>query len=127
MNPEYQNACFRATPPLNGWPCTFGIITACNPDGKIVSDQENAEATDQLCRELVAAKLEHFPVTGGSKDFTHAEPGFGVIFPSQEEAIAWGQRYEQEAIFWVHDDQISLVSCHGSMDSNLGSWQERIL
>jgi Protein of unknown function (DUF3293) len=122
MNPEYENAYFRAVPPTHGWPRSFGVITACNPDGKIATDDENADATNQLRLELQSAKLEHFPVTGGSKDFIHTEPGFGVVFPSQEEALAWGRRYRQEAIFWVEDDQLSLVSCICQSAKILGSW-----
>ena len=126
MNPEYENAYFRAVPPTNGWPRSFGVITACNPDGKIATDDENADATNQLRLELQSAKLEHFPVTGGSKDFTHAEPGFGVVFPSQEVAIAWGRRYRQEAIFWIQDDNLSLVSCKDSKIVNSGLWRDRL-
>ena len=126
MNPEYDNAYFRAVPPTNGWPRSFGIITACNPDGRTLTDEENDQATKKLRFELEHANLEHFHVTGGSKDFSHAEQGFGIVFPNQEESIAWGQRYRQDAIFWIDVDTLYLVSCKCTQIKVLGSWQSRL-
>ncbi len=126
MNPEYGNAFFHAVMPDQGWPSSLAIITACNPDGEIVSDQENASATEHLRRELEEANLVHFPVTGGSIDFTHAEPGFGIVLPTQKEAIARGQRFRQEAIFWIQDGHHFLISCQGHFIKDLGLWEKRL-
>ena len=79
MNPEYQKVRFRAKVPDALKSKSFGVITACNPDGITVSDAENKTATQKLRSELVHKGLVHFPVTGGSQDFSHAELGFGVV------------------------------------------------
>lgn len=123
MNPGYHNVRFRATLPKAGLPAAFGIVTACNPDGRTVTDEENHQATESLRSALTADGHFFFAVTGGSPDFSHAEPGFGVIFRSPEEAVSWGKRYQQEAVFWVHEGRIQLVPCDGSATLELGAWQ----
>jgi len=49
--PEYRETIFKASPPEGGWPEYFHIITAYNP-GKIISDEENAIADEELRRDL---------------------------------------------------------------------------
>lgn len=122
MNPAYQNVRFRAEPPQTGVHSRFAVITACNPDGQEVSDEENAIATERLRSELVKEGYHFFPVTGGSLDFSHAEPGFGVLLPSLEEAVPWGRRLRQEAIFWVEDGMVNLVKCLNGAALEIGDW-----
>lgn len=122
MNPAYLNVRFRVEPPQTGVPSRFAVITACNPDGQEVSDEENAIATERLRSELVEAGHGYFPVTGGSLDFSHAEPGFGVLLPSLEEAVSWGRNYRQEAIFWVEEGKVSVASCLNEDVVELGDW-----
>jgi hypothetical protein len=123
MNPGYQDVRFRAELPAAGLPAAFGVITACNPDGKTVSAKENEQATDDLRRSLTAEGHFFFPVTGGSPDFSHAEPGFGVLFKSSEVAVSWGRRYQQEAVFWINEGNVQLVPCDGTAPVELGTWQ----
>jgi hypothetical protein len=123
MNPAYSNVRFRADLPKAGLPAAFGIVTACNPDGRTVTDMENLQATETLRSALTAEGLFFFPVTGGSEDFSHAEPGFGVLFKSIEEAVSWGKRFQQEAVFWINESHVLLVSCDGAASVALGSWQ----
>jgi hypothetical protein len=118
MNPAYQNVRFRADLPKAGVPSRFVIITACNPDGRDVSDEENAIATERLRTDLLKERHFFFPVTGGSPDFSHAEPGFGVLLPSPEEAVRWGQRFRREAVFWVEEGKVRVVSC----EVELSTW-----
>lgn len=123
MNPAYHNVHFRADLPKAGLPAAFGIVTACNPDGRTVTDEENQQATESLRSALTAEGYFYFPVTGGSPDFSHAEPGFGVLFKSIEEAVSWGKRFQQEAVFWIHEGCVQLVPCNGSAAVELGPWQ----
>ncbi len=41
----YMNARFRAEEPEGGWPVEFGVVTACNPQGKLFPDAENEGLT----------------------------------------------------------------------------------
>lgn len=123
MNPAYQQVRFCAELPKAGLPAVFGIVTACNPDGKTISPQENDNATDGFRKELEKEGHFYFSVTGGSLDFSHSEPGFGVLFLTMKEAIAWGIRYQQEAVFWVENGDVHLVPCDGSDSLKIGHWQ----
>lgn len=123
MNPAYHNVRFRADLPKAGLPAAFGIVTACNPDGKTVSDSENKEATQAFRVALEAEGHFFFPVTGGSPDFSHAEPGFGVLFTSRADSVVWGKRFHQEAVFWVEEGRVQLDPCDGAAPVDLGEWQ----
>jgi len=123
MNPGYQDVRFRAELPAAGVPAAFGVVTACNPNGHTVAKGENHQATAALRSALSAENHFFFPVTGGSPDFSHAEPGFGVLFKSMEEAVSWGRRYQQEAIFWINEGNVQLVPCDGAAPVELGTWQ----
>jgi len=123
MNPGYHDVRFRAELPAAGLPAAFGIVTACNPDGKTVADGENKQATEALRSSLTAEGHFFFPVTGGSPDFSHAEPGFGVLFKSPEGAVSWGRRYQQEAVFWINEGNVQLVPCDSTAPVELGTWQ----
>ena len=88
MNPEYQNACFRATLPPHGWPSSFGIITACNPDGKTLSDKENADATEQLAADLHEKKNKKSTTTKSAPQKAKGyEPPPDLFPPAQPELL----------------------------------------
>jgi hypothetical protein len=123
MNPEYQNVRFRAVIPEDLMPRAFGVITACNPDGLTVSDAQNKNATQRLQAALLDDNRLHFPVTGGSPDFSHAEPGFGVVWDSPDEAVTWGRKFQQEAVFWIEDGLVQLLSCTDEQSVFVGRWQ----
>jgi hypothetical protein len=123
MNPGYLDVRFRAVLPAAGLPAAFGVVTACNPEGKTISTQENEHATDRLRAALEEEGHFFFSATGGSPDFSHSEPGFGVLFRSMKEAIAWGNRYQQEAVFWVENGDMYLVPCDGAESLKIGQWQ----
>jgi Protein of unknown function (DUF3293) len=125
MNPLYKETRFRAELPQTGLPDRFGIITAWNPDGRDVSAEANASATERLRSALLKKGHIIFPVTGGSPDFSHAEPGFGVLLESSEETVQWGQRFRQEAVFWVEHGMVRVVSCDNEEVEDIGTWESR--
>jgi len=126
MNPAYFQARFRADLPHGGLPHSFCIVTACNPDGKTTSPEANAAANASL-RELVEKQgWPHFPVTGGSADFTHTEPGFGII-AELDDCIALARTFKQEALFFVQRGRVFLyeaTSYAGGPCWGLKSWSE---
>ena len=101
---------------------------AHNPDGATADEQANQAANRTLETEIEQAGHHHFPVTGGSPDFTHAEPGFGVTC-TDEEALRLARQFRQEAVFKVEDGRVFLIS---ALDTNaapeeIGSWNNLIL
>jgi len=124
MNPAYHRVRFKAELPEGGLPVRFGIVTACNPDGRSASDTENAAATEALRAELAGGAEVFFPVTGGSADFVHAEPGFGISLNTRAEAVALGRRWRQEAAFWVEAGEVELVPCGDGESSFIGAWSD---
>ena len=76
---EFSRVYFRGQPPMAGWPETFAVVTAHNPEG-VVDDPSANETSDQSLREEIErAGLIHFRVTGGSLDGLHQEPGWGIV------------------------------------------------
>jgi hypothetical protein len=122
MNPEYKRTRFLARPPAGGFPARFGVVTACNPNGMIADETRNAAATEKLRQELIGAGREFFPVTGCSPDFSHQEPGFGIVCQAAGEIVQFGRTWNQEAVFWIEDGIVHLVSCGAGDRTVLGSW-----
>jgi len=110
INELFQNARWRAEEPKDGWPESFGVVTAWNPNGKIISDEENAERTEALRKDLDNRELLYFPVTGYALDSDHYEDGFGIVC-GRDETIRLGQEWEQLAVFWMDDGWVWLIFC----------------
>ena len=69
MNPAYFRARLRVeTVPGSGIPGKFVVITACNPEGKVISDEENVVRTEALRASLVERGMRHFAVDGYDPD-----------------------------------------------------------
>lgn len=124
MNPAYCHARFRAELPHGGLPESFAVITACNPEGKTISDEANAERIRQFETQLCKLGLIHFPVTGYDPQSDHAEPGFGVLC-DEATAHGIGNGYLQEAVFQVRRNQVTLISCRQECEQvPLGKWTD---
>ena len=126
MNPAFSHARFQASMPEGGWPEAFGVVTACDPDGEPAPGAVNAGATEDLRARLVAEGWAFFPVTGGSADFAHAEPGFGIV-AGREEILALGREYRQVAVFWIEGDALTLCPCDEGVPVELGSFLDRVV
>ena len=123
MNPAYRQVRFQAELPHGALPESFGIVTAWNPDGIDASPAANATAHAELQSILTTEGLLHFPVTGGSPDFAHAEPGFGIV-ASAAACLTLGRRFRQEAIFRIHRGQVQLIPCGTAPPESIGAWQD---
>lgn len=133
MNPAYRHARLRAELPHGGLPESLAVITACNLQGTTIPDEENAARTEESRRQLVRLGLDHFPVAGFDPHSPHKEPGFGVTCDLAT-AYAMGNAFEQEAAFWIHRGQVTLIPIGGvnipvptadqrqECRSSLGSW-----
>jgi hypothetical protein len=121
MKAEYYTTIFQLIP--DSLPESFYIVTAWNPFGKTVSVEENHVRDAQLESELQSR--EPFRVIGMSPDEKHGEPGWGFV-ASEVEALALAIKYEQDAIFNIGDNQLTLISADGKERAQLGLWSERI-
>ncbi len=115
MNPAYRHARFRAELPQGGLPESFAVVTACNPEGKTIPPPENETRTHAFEAHLVGRGLGHFPVTGFDPRSPHEEAGFGVLC-GLETAYAMGKEWRQEAVFWIHRGEVSLIHCGEQME-----------
>lgn len=99
VSPELS-ALYRATG------CTTSaFITAWNPYSVTQPEDVNQSAQSRLVREVEAEDLKCLAGTG----FDPKYPGSGedsilVLGLSQQQAIEWGNRFEQNAIVWVGAD-----------------------
>lgn len=73
------------------------------------------------------AGLTSFPVTGGSADMVHQQPGLGITFTSGADVVAMGRSFRQRAVLWIQDDNLWLVSCVDEHREVLGHWRERLV
>ena len=126
MNPEYYKVRFIVEHQTE-WPRRFGVITACNPNGIAVDDKTNHQRTKALEDSLQLSGNEYFRVTGCSEDQVHKEPGFGVVSPSVEAIVELGRDWQQEAIFWIDNQIVNLVTCDKKVTYPLGDWSDLII
>ncbi len=123
----YDQAHFQLDSPAVDLPVGFGIVTACNPMGVTVEASVNEGLDRDLGLSLVDQGIQHFRVTGGSKDMSHAELGYGCAV-DRERIVELGRQWNQEAVFWVQGDQLFLVPCNDSKhEEPLGSFRERLI
>jgi hypothetical protein len=104
---------------LSDWECgRYAIITACNPRSRKLSDQENCIKNRELQRNL--AHFHYASVNVGDPSFEWVEASFAVDI-SLSQACELAQKYEQNAIYWVENGVLSLVSCdEDQTKKNLG-------
>ena len=79
----------------------------------------------RLATQLQALGCWHWRVVGGSPNFCHSEPGFVVELPLLD-ALAIGRAFEQEAVFWIESDELSVMACQDDAAERLGSWTARL-
>jgi Protein of unknown function (DUF3293) len=87
------------------------ILTAHNPDGRVVSDAENAAAEARLTAELGRRGLTWWPADGGDPSWSHVEPGAALFDLAEPDVIALAAEYGQEAIFVLTPADRRIVGC----------------
>lgn len=90
---------------LNASSC--GFITACNPMGKVCSDDYNSSAMAALTADVQALGLVMLPGTGRDADpgsDWSGEQSLAVFGISRQAACELGSRYGQNAILWAGAD-----------------------
>lgn len=77
----------------------FAVLTAFNPRGVDISEEENQRRMTQLEAELASVGESFVQIDACSPDKSHCECSFAINV-SRERAIDIAKRYEQVAIFW---------------------------
>ena len=121
----FRETYFRCTE--EDVPSSFAIVTAHNPDAHIVSQEQNAAFDKALQKAIEGMGLRAFRVTGGSFDFSHAEPGWGIVC-TQDQARDLSAQFGQVAFFEIRTWQLYLLPTDSAAqeDIHLGSWHERL-
>jgi len=89
----------------------FAIITAYNPQSKLLPKEENLRRHRQLEREIQTLGLAYTQSLSTSPEGTWAEEGFAVFAIGLEEALALGRKFEQQAVVWGEGRRVFLVWC----------------
>jgi len=110
MHPAYFETHFQRDEPWDDWPASFAVITAYAPTGTTRPAAENAEADRRLEAELRSARCWVRRLTGYSPTTGHAEPGWAVELEF-DTACDLGERYGQDAIYYVVGDALSVIHC----------------
>lgn len=110
LHTAYFQVRFRIDGPEPLWPERFAIITAYATTGETWTEARNREADDRLHKELLERGLKPIRITGYDPATGHAEPGWTVEVPL-DEALLLGRSYLQDAIFWVEEGHVHVVSC----------------
>jgi hypothetical protein len=127
LHPAYFQTRFRQeADQRTDWPEQFAIISAHATTGEQWSAEQNKTAHEALGHELERLDVWIASVTGYSPETGHAEPSYAAVLPL-DEARALGRQFQQDAIFHVRGDELSLTRCHEcSQVVPVGSFRERL-
>lgn len=127
MPAAYAEVRFAVAETCVRWPPAFAIITAWATTGERWSDERNRAADAALRSELVGGRLDVYRITGYSPVTGHAEPGWTVPLGFSA-ACDLGQRYLQDALYYVEGDALSVSYCDARRQRlALGSFRSRLI
>jgi hypothetical protein len=126
MHPAYFETRFRPSEPVSDWPAEFVILSAYATTGQAWTPQENEAADHRLEMELRERGGFLARVTGYSPASGHAEPSWASDV-ALEEARKIGERFRQDAIYHVRNDDLSVTRCtQQSPLVHVGSFRSRL-
>ncbi|WP_038174216.1 MULTISPECIES: DUF3293 domain-containing protein [Vibrio] len=101
----------------------FAIITAWNPGSEWQTQAENDSNNHHLAVDLVHTGYSRVLV--GNQNFSWAEESFAAPI-TQEKAMELGRKFAQNAIYFIEEEQLFLLSCIDDMTRlPLGHWRDR--
>jgi hypothetical protein len=123
--PEYLEALFVVKDEDVIWPKEFWIITACNPYS--LGDSSGDDAADTRLRTALSRMAcWKVRIKGISPDWKHGEKSFAFTGLDRSEVLEMGREFQQNAVFHVKGDVLSVVACDDSRVAAAGSFIERI-
>ncbi len=124
--PEYLQTVFVAEVFPAGWAETFAIITAANPGGVNYSPAENELADSRLQRALEDTGFPLLRIVGCSPDLVHREQSWAVAGLLLLESLRIAKEFGQNAVFWVDQGWLYVVSCADGDQRRMGSFLDRL-
>ncbi len=123
--PEYLQTWFIPKDEGADWPEEFWIITACNPysSGVFKGDRD---ADRRLRRHLSKEGCPKFRIKGIATDWQHEENSYGVSGIARDSLLELGREFQQNAVFHIVGDRLSVVACVDGREVEIGSFRERI-
>lgn len=104
---------------------SYAIITAWNPSSQWVSNRENQRANQSLQEKFDGFKYCKLWV--GDLKRIWLEESFAVELP-QNLAIELGKKYHQNAIYYVKNDELYLISCvENNYSERIGNLSQRLV
>lgn len=97
------------------------VITAWNPFGRTVPDDDNSLAHRRLLDEVRRLGLTWWPAVGGSVDGTHQEVSVAVVGLRDADALEVGRRFGQDAIFAWSSGAWRVLAC-GTDAADVRGW-----
>nr|WTB35273.1 DUF3293 domain-containing protein [Streptomyces sp. NBC_00830] len=91
---------------------TIHVVTAFNPTGHLVPDQDNDRAQLRLVAELERRGLTWWPAIGGDSRGIHTERSAAVLGLDDQSARELGRRYGQDAVFAWDAYSWRLLACN---------------
>ena len=105
----YQDVHFLFTQPLSA-NISFAIITAHNPNGKVLTSCQNGLLDRKLQHEIEKLRQPYRAMMGTSSDRRHMEKSWAVS-TDKASAVFLGRKFHQNAIYFVEHDQLQLIPC----------------
>ncbi len=102
---------------------SFAIITAWNPKSQRLSNNENCVNNQRLQQKLM--NYDWSEVVVGDDHFDWFEESFAVVMPL-DTALQLARDFDQNAIYYVMNDELMLHSCIDGRVVSLGSLQEKL-
>lgn len=118
---EYRVVVFLCDPSLPSG--DFVVVTACNPEGRILEPWENQEADRAFEHFLEGLGRPHFRATGMSPDGRHREPGWAV-FCGVGDGRRMATALRQVGFYAISDGRLTLHHTQSGQFEDLGRWED---
>jgi Protein of unknown function (DUF3293) len=126
MDPVYFETRFRINQSVTDWPSEFAIISAFATTGQRWTTEQNEDADHRLVSELRMRNGWLVRIFGLSPTSGHTEPSWAVDL-RLDDACRIGQRFLQDAIYYVKNDELSVTRCNGQRALvHIGSFKDRL-
>ena len=98
------------------------VITAYNPQSRLVEQSANAERDRVLRLDLEELGLDPIRATGRSRDGTWVEEGWALRDTDRDLVLRLARKYEQTAIYEWTPDHLAIVWTDARREDERGGW-----
>jgi hypothetical protein len=96
------------------------VITAHNPGGQTLSEEENAREQERLERELTRRGWTWRRAAGGDPPWEHVEASAAVVGVDESEVVKLGAEFGQDAVFVLTPASRRVVGCLSTCELSTG-------